>query len=68
MRQRLLLLLVRNGYSPTVAADIVGVLLKDPFLGQLLSGEPPQEGNAGLWMQHLPGGVLYFVPYHNPAS
>lgn len=63
MRQRLLLLLVMQGYDAMEAAQIVGYLSQDPFLGPLISGDPPQMMAQGASVQRLNEGMMYFAPF-----
>ena len=63
MRQRLLLLLASYGYDPIEAANIIGILLRDPYLGPLISGSAPQNMPQGPSLQELEKGIFYFAPF-----
>lgn len=63
MRQRLLILLTSQGYDPVEAANIIGILMTDAFLGPMVIGDPPQEMPQGPSVQNLADGVFYFAPF-----
>ena len=62
MRQRLLLLLASRGYDAVEAANIVGILMTEPFLGPMVSGDAPQMLPQGVSVQRLAAGIFYFAP------